>query len=116
MDSNHGIAYYYTKKSSKCIPPNTDAPKVAFFTLPNFTLFDVFGYRYMGARLRRGSAAMTPFNSEKETKPMKAKSLNEILKGMKAYDWEVRENRHGHRKVYVRFTENRPATTVTVNN
>lgn len=47
---------------------------------------------------------------------MKAKSLNEILKGMKAYDWEIRENRHGSRKVYVRFKENRPATTVTVNN
>ena len=55
-------------------------------------------------------------NSKKETKPMKAKSLNEILKGMKAYDWEIRENRHGSRRVYVRFTENRPATTVTVNN
>jgi len=41
--------------------------------------------------------------------------LNDALKGMKVKNWEIRESSAGTRVVYVRFTENKPATTVKVN-
>ena len=40
--------------------------------------------------------------------------LQEVLKGMKVDNWEVREHSNGSRRVYVRFVENPKPATVTV--
>ena len=45
---------------------------------------------------------------------MSKKTLNEVLKGMKVKDWEVRENSGGRRVVYVHFIPAENPVTVSV--
>ena len=40
--------------------------------------------------------------------------LQEVLKGMKVKNWEIRESSNGKRVVYVRFVENETPVTVNV--
>lgn len=40
--------------------------------------------------------------------------LQEVLKGMKVKNWEVRQHSSGTRVVYVRFVENAAPITVSV--
>jgi len=55
-----------------------------------------------------------PSNLNNERNSVMKKSLNQVIKGMRVENWEVRENSNGKRKVFVRFVENVPAVTVKV--
>ncbi len=51
------------------------------------------------------------FHNHEGNKTMK---LQEVLKGMKVNNWEMRINDKGRKVVYVRFSENKPGPTVDV--
>ena len=52
-----------------------------------------------------------PSTNQPKNRTMK---LNEILKGMKVKDWEVRENSNGKKVVYVHFIPAEKPITVNV--
>ena len=45
---------------------------------------------------------------------MKAKKLQDAIKGMKAESWEVREHSNGKRKLCVRFIPKEKSVTINV--
>ena len=45
---------------------------------------------------------------------MKAKKLQDAIKGMKVESWEVREHSNGKRKLYVRFIPKEKPVTINV--